>query len=415
MDKAIIEFFTERKSGWLKKKVNPDSSEEEKGLLEQECEELFSLERWLPSAAKRAKQLSITSHPGKFSHTSAKISSIIAIATVKHDGFLRTGNVSVPLDGFGNAAAMDVYKFLMIKLEDGVSLIEHLEQDTGTIKLSLKINSASYDEIKSGLLEIKNTKGNTITSNMVKQVFFPCSTDNKDYHLLSIVTPSGIMFDLKKRIDNIRYSKKAKIARDLRKKGSYSEEGYDDLFGLTVIGFGGTKPQNVSVLNSQNSGKAYLLPTIPPIIKKRITRLPKHDFFENSLRIYNFKNGFIFLHKLLNTDYNNINIRQGIDKRIQFIIDQVVSEMWSIRKIDAGWSSTKSYGKLRHHHKIWLDEIYKQDREDSDEWLNKLIDDFARWIVLSYKKSLGKQAIPLADDELLRIKSIIEIKKEALR
>jgi CRISPR-associated protein Csy1 len=41
---------------------------------------------------------------------------------------------------------------------------------------------------------------------------------------------------------------------------------------LTAIGYGGTKPQNISVINNQNSGFSYLLPSMPPILTKRKTQ-----------------------------------------------------------------------------------------------------------------------------------------------
>ena len=111
LDPNIQNFLNERKEMWLKKKIKAKTSEEEKAVFEQEAGELFSLFTWLPNAAKRAKQLSLVSHPSKFTHPSAKTSSIIATADNKSDGYLRTGNIEVALDVFGNAAAMDVYKF----------------------------------------------------------------------------------------------------------------------------------------------------------------------------------------------------------------------------------------------------------------------------------------------------------------
>jgi CRISPR-associated protein Csy1 len=39
----------------------------------------------------------------------------------------------------------------------------------------------------------------------------------------------------------------------------------NSILNLTKIGYGGTKPQNISVLNNQNGGIAYLLSSMPPI------------------------------------------------------------------------------------------------------------------------------------------------------
>ena len=213
----------------------------------------------------------------------------------------------------------------------------------------------------------------------------------------------------------MRFSDQTKEARELKRKGEYCEAGFDDLFNLSVIGYGGTKPQNISVLNNQNGGKAYLLPCMPPALQKRKVRLPRYNFFENSLWTGNFKESFDALHKLLVVGYNNINIREGRDNIIKFIIDQVIDLMWSIRQHESGWSRSDHYLNLPAHQKIWLDNFNIDERESSDEWLGKVVGEFSRWIVFAYKKSLGKQAVSLGDDELLHIKGLIEENKEALR
>ncbi|MBL4836458.1 MAG: hypothetical protein JKY34_02675 [Kordiimonadaceae bacterium] len=51
LDLTIDAFFAERKEGWLKKKLKPDMTDEQKREIEAECEEEFSLEKWLPNAA----------------------------------------------------------------------------------------------------------------------------------------------------------------------------------------------------------------------------------------------------------------------------------------------------------------------------------------------------------------------------
>ena len=116
MTTAIFDFLNERKAAWLKAKLPKDAGSDVQQQLEQEAGDRFALASWLPDAARRVSQLSMVSHPGKFSHPSAKTSSIIASASYAADGYLRSGNVDYALDVFGNAAAMDVYKFLSIVL-----------------------------------------------------------------------------------------------------------------------------------------------------------------------------------------------------------------------------------------------------------------------------------------------------------
>jgi len=117
IDKAISGFFEERKETWMKKNLKSSMSDDEVLLLQEKCAEEFALHTWLPNAAKRAGQISISTHPCTFSHPSARknnngyVTAIIAEVEAENDGLLRSGNVAVETDALGNAAALDVHKF----------------------------------------------------------------------------------------------------------------------------------------------------------------------------------------------------------------------------------------------------------------------------------------------------------------
>jgi len=412
LDQAISSFLSERKADRIKKKLKATMTDGEKNTVEQDAQNEFMLDNWLPNAARRAGQLSMVSHPGKFSHPSAQISNIIASIEYFADGFLRTGNTKASLDVLGNAAAIDVYKFLSLVLSDEKTVLDHLEEASPYIHEQLKIKTSSFETIRGGLLAIKNNAETAMTSGKVKQVYFP----NADgYHLISILTPSGLMFNLRKRIDLIRFSPQTKEARDARKKQIYNEQGFDELFNLTIIGYGGTKPQNISVLNNQNGGKTYLLPSMPPSLMHRSIQPPKRSFFTNTIRPKQFTYQFFDLHKLIVLDYNNKNIREGRDKLIQSIIDQVIVSMWNVRLLEPGWSNSVRYMQLPAAQKTWLDSANEDERDKSDEWLNEIIHEFSRWIIQSYKKVIGDQARMLGDVELSHIRTIIEQNREGLR
>lgn len=412
MDDRIKEFLEERKSNWIKKKSNPAMTADEALVIEQEAAHAFTLEHWLPDAAKRASQLSLVTHPSKFSHPDSKTTPLMVESKRTEDGFLRTGNANAALDVFGNAAAMDVFKFLSLQLSDGITILEHLQCNSQKIQDELKLESVSFDELSAGFLSIKKGDSVAATDERVKQVYFPVAND---YHLLSVLTPSGLVFELRNRIQSMRFSDETKFAREDKKKNTYNTTGFDDLYNLSIIGYGGTKPQNISVLNSTYGGKAYLLPSLPPLLSKQKIRLPKHNFFTNCLWPKNFEEKFIKIHKLLATDYNNKTIRDGLTYHIQSVIDEIIEQMWAVRIQGEGWSAKTNYAQLPSHQKIWLDESVKEDRQISDEWLNKIIAECAIWIVNAYKKVLGNQAIMLADTELAYVKSIIELNKEDLR
>ncbi|RLA58971.1 MAG: type I-F CRISPR-associated protein Csy1, partial [Epsilonproteobacteria bacterium] len=202
IDEAITEYLETKKQGFLKKKVKTNASEEDKLKFAQEVRDKYSLESWLVDASSRAKQLSLTSHPAKFVHPNAKASSIISNTVRTSDGLLRSGNVEVDLDIFGNAAALDVEKFLRLNLQDGKSVFQHLEDDTDLIKQQFDTKNTRYSSIREGFLLIKKSDVEQ-TSEKLKQVYFPV---NDDYHLLSVLIPSGLIYKLKERINDLRFS-----------------------------------------------------------------------------------------------------------------------------------------------------------------------------------------------------------------
>jgi len=412
----IINFFEERKEGWLKKKLKTSMSEDEVFELKLECEQNFSLQEWLPSASTRAGQISISSHPCTFSHPSSRknkngyVSSIIATAKKEDDGYLRSGNVKVQNDALGNAAALDVYKFLTLKMDDGLSLLEHIEDDSDIAKSLLHIKNHSYEELKKGFLAMVESSKESVTSIRIKQVYFPI--EDNGYHLLSILTNSGIMYHLRKKFDALRFSDEIKALREKRKKSEFSEDGFIEIYNLTTLGYGGTKPQNISVLNSANGGKVHLLHSMPPSLHVRDIYFPKSNFFGDSLRDWELKESFTALDKIFKTDYNNKNIREGREYRYEEIIDKIVERMWQVREVAKEQYYDKN-SKLKAHQKVWLlDEI---KREDSDEWLEKLLKEITSWYIRSFEKIVGKELSVYGKSERDNFFEVLQKSKEALR
>lgn len=417
LDPAIQSYFSERKEAWMKKNLKTSMQDHEVKELEQVCEQQFSLNEWLPNAAKRAGQISMSTHPCTFSHPSARknkngyVSSVLAEIDRVEDGYLKTGNVSVATDALGNAAALDVYKFLTLTMEDGEHLLNHIQQETDLAKALLTIKAADYQDLRSGFLAMIEGATESITSSKIKQVYFPV---DDGYHQLSLLSNSGMIYQLRARLDKLRFSDEVKELRDKKRKNEFSEQGFSEIYGLTTIGYGGTKPQNISVLNNQNGGKAHLLSSLPPSIEKRDVHFPKTDFFTESFKKYEYANNFKALHKLFQTDYNNIKLRDAIDRNLQQIIDLIIEKMWSIRAISQQQfhADTPSLSSVQ---LTWLHDDFADEREKSEQWLNLLITEISAWLTRSYEKVLDKKAIKLGEAEHLHFAEVIERNREFLK
>ena len=422
IDPAIEAFFNERKEAWLKKNTASTTSEAELKNLDSECEHLFSLPVWIPNAAKRAGQMSISTHPCTFSHPSARknkngyVSSVIANSKCNVDGFLRSGNVKTEPDALGNAAALDVYKFLSLVMQDGKTLLSHINNDTNLAKKLLADtqfeDGQNYESIKSGFMAMSaGTKNDSITSSKIKQVYFPV---HDSYHLLSLLTPSGIVFELRKRLDNIRFGEHAKTQRELRKNEKKGDH-YIEIYNLTTIGYGGTKPQNISVLNNQNGGKAHLLMSAPPTLYNRTIQFPTQDFFTQSIRFIFVKYQFNKIHKLYKSDLNNLKVRNTLNYYYQDIVDLILEKSWQLRNI----SETQYFpatSSLDHYQRIWLVTANKNERNKADDWLDELVNKITQFIIHGYEKVIGKnEAIRLGDAEFKHINNTVAENRELLR
>jgi CRISPR-associated protein Csy1 len=420
LDIAIERFFAERKDAWLKKNLKVTMTDGDIGEKERECEDIFALKNWLPNAARRAGQISLATHPCTFSHPSARknkngyTSSVIAqVMGPAPDGLLRSGNLQVEPDALGNAAALDVYKFLTLRLQDERSLLQHIQDDSEPAQALLDEAGEDSEVLKTGFLAMVSTKDEAITSSKIKQVYFPLEDSDVGYHLLSILSHSGHLFEMRKRLDRLRFSDEVKAARELRRNNQFSDSGYQEIYNLTTIGFGGTKPQNISVLNNQNAGKAHLLLSMPPELSPRSVRLPTRNFFGDVLYPKQLQESFQAFHRLLVTDYNSVRIRDARDYRIQEYLDQLILKMWQVRKGFEEQPHTRPEN-LAGYQKLWLFPERAAERTENSQWLNNLLEDAARHFINSYQKVMGKAAIQLGDNELIAFARIIEQNKECL-
>ncbi len=415
LDTAITAFLENKKQDFLKKKVKSNTSEEDKIKFTQEALEKYSLENWLIDASKRAKQLSLSSHPAKFVHPDAKASSIIAKAKKTADGLLRSGNVDVELDVFGNAAALDVEKFMRTELTDQKTVLQHLEDNSDSIRQQFTTSNTVYDQIREGFLQIKHSDLDQ-TSEKLKQVYFPVEDD---YHLLSPLIPSGIIFKLKQRINELRFSDENKTLREELKKAKPEPltGTITELYGITAIGYGGTQSQNISIQNAQNGGISFLLASMPPSLEKRPAQPPKKDFFESCLWTGLFKTDFEEFHKILSWRKNNKDIRDRRDDVVLNALSKVQRQVDRIRTINVGWSNNECYTGLVQWQKIWLDELYapiRQDKKQNHGYLKHAQSDFSNWFINHYKSSIKDNKL-LGDDDIAHIKAVLQQEQELLQ
>jgi CRISPR-associated protein Csy1 len=357
----------------------------------------FQPNAWLNSAAKRAKQINLVTHALKFIHTEAKGSSIYCVQALDETAleacYLSTANLKQPeIDVVGNAAALDVASLLQLQ-SNGVSLISLLAKGEAS---SLRPFAEDDEQLEQWLTGFKKVLQSDVCSShtLAKQLYFPVPTDG--YHLLAPLYASSFLQALNNRITDSRFSEEAKEARKAKREERYTDVLVTNYPNVAVQTFGGTKPQNVSQLNSKRGGKAFLLSCQPPIWRRQ-QRPPKNFWYEYDRRAWRCANSLAsFLGKV--KDKTNMAIRykraELVDRLIHLLLDYAAE----IQSLDAhvGWSADSS---LSQKEKLWLDPYrndlaFQVERKETD-WQEDIAEKFAAW--LNHK--LAKQKLSVGDSE----------------
>ena len=451
-DKAIQAFFEERKQAWLKKEVKASMDDETKKGKFIECENLYSYKNWIGFAIDCAHKRVLVSHVCKFTHpdtgcskASVKnktfVSPTIFDGKQKGDGFLRSGNVNnTELDSIGNGTevntAGEVGLLLSRRLSDGKRFYQHVKESSEQFIEFAKNYTSNIDDVKTKLLDMLGNS-EPVTNSKIKQVYFPIpdETASDGYHQLSLLTNSGIVFEMRRRLDAVRFGvdeasineqdenqyltkDELKVAREKRRNNEYFVKSFDEVYGLTTIGFGGSQPNNISVLCNQYAGKAHLLLSTPPSLEERSFRFPTSDFFTQSISPYQVKSAFEALHRVFKTNASESvipkkNLKAGRDNRLAEITDHIIENMWQARN-SASQKYVDSHSKLKQWQKVWLLDEYFEVRQQEEQWLETLTAEIKKWIVASYRKIIAEPCT-LGESELQFIQAFVEQYKEALR
>lgn len=367
----------------------------------------------IEKVAQDSKHGTVVSHPAKMSHPACKYPRVYSEDFKKsQDGYLRSGNAESLFDLHINARQLKVYKFISLKI-NGTYILEHLKKsNVALLSETFGLSRLFFESIVDMFADCINFQSFE-TDRLLKQVYFPIDYDQ--YHQLSLLTPAGLVFNMKAKIDWITSrSPQAYSGKKARKNNDYHEFGYKTISDLTITKHGGDHPKNISGLNNKHQ-TYYLLASQPPELAPRDIRLPRTDFFKESFTAWQAKEVLEALHRLFQTDYNNVNLRDGRDYRIQQYVDLVIEKMWQVRLFLEEYSGELS-SALPMEQKIWLYPDFAEQRHLEDEWFDKITRHIARGLINHYSRSkVIANPITLADQELLMIEKVVASNKENLR
>lgn len=359
---------------------------------------------WLMKNTEFASKCRLVTHVGGFTHPDEKIF-LDDKTSAAECGYLTTAGLKTGKKDtvYNSAAYMAIAGLMLLELEDGQAVWKHLEDDTPLIRQELKLLAMDGETFRRQMLQAVTEQEPKETSAKMRQIYFPIA--GGEYHLLTPLTSSVLLTELKERIDAIRKKRWSAIKKDSPDYGS----DYELLDDVVCVLYGGTKPQNISTRNSQNAGRAFMLSSVPPALHQMKYR-PYNDFFR-SLRMIAFEPLFRSLQKLFKLDINNIDIRLGIEKRIFSITRQVVDRMIELQSLESGWTDAANC-HLPLYQKILLDNKNREIRQNQDIWFGETVEHATKWFFETYGKIVKDEKFMFGDAEYIFVREKIKVALE---
>ncbi|GFM86144.1 type I-F CRISPR-associated protein Csy1 [Pseudomonas cichorii] len=407
---AITAFINERKEAKLKGSDEGDSNQ---------AAGKYDYATWLADAARRVTQIQAVTHVLKATHPDARGSSLHVVPQSLHQhaevGSHVLGGVYAD-DIVGNAAALDVYKFLKVEVE-GRRLLDWLQANDPDLLNALNDDEATAHEWASAFKGLIRSASTLASHTMAKQVYWSVSgdpTDNSGFHLLQPLFASSLAHAVHQNINDARFGEANKAARQARRDKQLHDGQYRDYRNLVTRKLGGTKPQNISQLNSERGGVNYLLASIPPIWKQNRLR----DFLKIETALDRFEHfegvseQIDALCKLLKSDPPQTLPTRNARKKIEHALNQSLAAfgVTSRELIEPGWSRHTDC-ELPLCEQLWLDPgridlPLRDDHLDEDQafiaaferndWPDQVAKRFGQWL----NAILRDIGLPVGDVEL---------------
>ncbi len=387
-----------------------------------ELQEQYRFDNWVEDAARRVGQLQVVTHTLKAVHPDAKGTNLFippnALPDTPWVGSHLLGD-DYATDVVGNAAALDVYKFLKLEFQGQTLLSLALEQNAELLD-ALSADPGKAREFLEAFASITQGKGGDRSSTRAKQVYWLVGdepTRNEDFHLLSPLYPSSLSHRIFQRIQHDRFSEEAKAARQARREHKFSATGHADYPNSATQKLGGTKPQNISQLNSERGGNNYLLASLPPLWHSRDNRPPLmiESVFPRFMRQKQSRwlMGRLVRFLKINPPANR-HARMQVDAYVDALIEELVLFSAHLHQLEPGWSADPDC-RLVEAEQLWLDP-WRAERDEEfaarrtfGDWVEEVQSRFANQV----NKVLS--GLPAGDAEHREWSRRIDKKLNALR
>ncbi|MBI0328692.1 type I-F CRISPR-associated protein Csy1 [Burkholderia plantarii] len=346
---------------------------------------------WIPDAARRVRQIQAVTHSLKPIHPDARGTNL-HVAPSDLPALTDLGSHALggrfALDVVGNAAALDVVKLLKVE-HDGRMLLEALQADDAGALHALADDAGEAAALRDAFLGLTEARDGAASSHVLaKQVYWLTGDDPSDdaqYHLLAPLYPTSLVQAVYDDVHDARFGEANKLARQARREGAPFDGVYREYRDLAVQKLGGTKPQNISQLNSERGGNNYLLSSLPPVWDSRLNYLPAHadSIFDRAFtgrpevrRTLNALRAF-----LGSNPPANLDTRTRRDALLDRLIAELVIYAGELLRHLPGWSREAPFENLSDDEKLWLDPLRAELPEEHEF--------AARWLAMAWPERIG--------------------------
>jgi len=210
--------------------------------------------------------------------------------------------------------------------------------------------------------------------------------NDADYHLLAPLYPTSLVHRVYTTVQDDRFSDAAKAARQARRDGTHSERPVHEYTDLAIQQLGGTKPQNISQLNSERRGNNLLLASLPPNWRSPAVRplLGVTSLFERFGTRRPVREQALQLRRFLDSNpAPNQATRARVTDLVNTLVDELMYFAAELRSLPAGWSKVPEC-QLSAAQRHWLDPWAPLADGDTPQDVGDTVDaiagQFANWL-----------------------------------
>lgn len=407
----IADFLQKRLNDRLEKLAKENEKKPDKSYQSKiaDSRKRFEKETWLDDAAQRVGQIQAVTHSLKPIHPDAKGTNLYSppqtLPKLTIVGSHCLGE-NFAGDVVGNAAALDIHKFLKLAHQRSslLALVLARDPDLAAALSNDPTKSNAWINAFAGLIE---QRGRAASHTLAKQLYWLIGNDphnDADYHLLAPLYASSLAHHVYQTIQDDRFGDAAKAARDARKAGDFSDRPVHEYPQLAIQQLGGTKPQNISQLNSERRGNNLLLASLPPTWRsgKLKPLLHTDSMFSSYGGRPEVRKLVRTLSAFLRSDpAGNAQTRARRAEIVDALIDEFLQFSAELGTLPPGWSRSTECG-LGGIEKHWLDpdgaaqDCAESERPQPTDTAERISAGFANWLNAQLRHSL-----PMGDTEFL--------------